>query len=184
MTVDRGPGFPPPPFVLAANHHSFLDPPLLGSVYGDRVRFIGLADLFGNYRLLDWALDGYDVIRVRRGTVPLGATRIAISHLEAGGVVGLFPEGIRSHRFGDHAPLPGAAWLASRAGVPLVAVAVTGTEQVLGVDNKLHRGRVKITVGPSLHANGPGREAVDDLTRRWAEWVAEIVSTPEAADLR
>jgi 1-acyl-sn-glycerol-3-phosphate acyltransferase len=184
MTVDRGAGFPPPPFLIAANHHSFLDPPLIGSVYGKPIRFIGLADLFGSYPILDWALDGYEVIRVRRGTVPLGAMRSALSHLEAGGVVGLFPEGIRSSRFGDRAPLPGAAWLAARTGVPLVAVAVEGTEQVLGVDNQLHRGHVKVTVGPTLRAVGKGREAVDDLTRRWAAWVAVTVGAPKAADLR
>jgi 1-acyl-sn-glycerol-3-phosphate acyltransferase len=176
MKVDRGSGFPPPPFVVAANHHSFLDPPLIGSVYGKPIRFIGLADLFGNYRILDWALDGYEVIRVRRGTVPLGAVRTAIAHLEDGGVVGLFPEGIRSPRFGDRRPLPGAAWLASRTGVPLVAMAVEGTERVLGVDNELHRGRVKVTVGPAFRADGKGREAVDDLTRRWADWVATTLA--------
>jgi 1-acyl-sn-glycerol-3-phosphate acyltransferase len=175
MTVHRGPGFPNPPFVIAANHHSFLDPPLIGSVYGRPIRFIGLAELFGNYRLLDWALDGYEVIRVRREMVPVGAIRAALSHLEAGGVVGLFPEGIRSRRFGDHTPLPGAAWLATRSGVPLVPMAVEGTEQVLGVDNRLHRGRVRITVGPTLYPRGSRRADIDDLTRRWAEWVGSTL---------
>jgi 1-acyl-sn-glycerol-3-phosphate acyltransferase len=110
--------------------------------------------------------------------------RAALSHLETGGVVGLFPEGIRSHRFGDRAPLPGAAWLAVRTGVPMVAVAVEGTERVLGVDNELHRGRVKVTVGPTLLARGTRREAVDDLTRRWSEWVAATVKETESANLR
>ena len=176
LRVDRGSGFPPPPFVIAANHHSFLDPPLVGAVYGERARFVALVDLYGNHRWLDWTLDGFEVITVRRGGIPLGAMRECLSHLSEGGVIGMFPEGIRVERFGDAGFKPGAAWLAGRAGVPLVAVAVTGTEQVLGVDNKLRRGRVEVVVGPTLHPTGTDRTAVADLTRRWAEWVGEALS--------
>ena len=88
----------------------------------------------------------------------------------------MFPEGIRVERFGDAGFKPGAAWLAGRAGVPLVAVAVTGTDQVLGVDNKLRRGRVEVVIGPTFHPTGTDRTAVTDLTRRWAEWVGEALS--------
>jgi 1-acyl-sn-glycerol-3-phosphate acyltransferase len=176
LDVHRGGGFPDPPFIIAANHYSFLDPPLVGAVYGKPARFIALADLYGNHRTLDWALDGFEVIAVRRGTVPLGAVRQCLSHLAAGGVVGMFPEGIRVERFGDAGFKPGAAWLAGRAGVPLVAVAVTGTNRVLGVDNKLHRGRVGMVIGPTLHPTGTDRAAVADLTRRWADWVEETLS--------
>jgi 1-acyl-sn-glycerol-3-phosphate acyltransferase len=176
LQIDRGPGFPPPPFVLAANHYSFLDPPLVGAVYGSRARFIGLTDLYGNHKPLDWALNALEVITVRRGTVPLGTVRQCLAHLESGGVVGLFPEGIRVEKFGDAGFKPGAAWLAARTGVPLVAVAVTGTRQVLGIDNKFHKGRVKVIVGPTLHPTGRDRRAVDDLTRRWAQWVEQTLT--------
>jgi 1-acyl-sn-glycerol-3-phosphate acyltransferase len=176
MSIDRGPGFPPPPFVIAANHYSFLDPPLVGAVYRRRVRFIGLVDLLGHHRFMDWAMDAFEVIQVRRGTVPLGTIRASLAHLEAGGVIALFPEGRRVERFGDLEPRPGAAWLAVRAGVPLVPVAMTGTDQVLGIDNKLRRGRVGVIVGPPLHPEGMGREAVADLTRRWVAWMEETVA--------
>ncbi len=73
--------------------------------------------------------------------------------------------------------MPGAAWLAVRAGVPIVAVAAIGTDQVLGIDNRLHRGRVRIKVGPTFYAEGIGRAAVDDLTKRWSAWIAEATET-------
>jgi 1-acyl-sn-glycerol-3-phosphate acyltransferase len=170
----EGAGFPPPPFVIAANHHSFLDAPLVGAAYGHRQRFLTLVDLFGNYRLLDWTLRTFEVIEVRRGSVPLGPIRTAIGYLRAGGVVSVFPEGIRAVRFGDVPLRRGAAWLAVRTGVPLVAVAVIGTGEVLGTDNRLHRGRIRIVVGPSLRP-GEGPHAVDDLHRRWAAWIASVV---------
>lgn len=174
--IKPGAGFPPPPFVIAANHHSFLDPPLVGSAYGRRVLFVSLADLFGNYRMLDWALHLFEVIRVRRGHVPLGAVRQALAHLEDGGVVAVFPEGRRVVRWGEFPPQRGAAWLAVRAKVPLVAVAITGTDQVLGIDNRWRRGVVTLVVGPTLYPDGAGREAVDDLMRQWSEWIATTIA--------
>jgi 1-acyl-sn-glycerol-3-phosphate acyltransferase len=172
LEVDRGPGFPEPPFVLAANHYSFLDPPLVGAAaYGKRSRFIALIDLYGNHRPLDWVLDALDVITVRRGTVPLGTVRACLAHLDEGGVVGVFPEGIRVERFGEAGFKRGAAWLAVKRQVPLVAVAVIGSDKVLGVDNVWHRGRIRVIVGPTLRPTGTDRRAVDDLLDRWVQWV-------------
>jgi 1-acyl-sn-glycerol-3-phosphate acyltransferase len=176
LRVDRGNDFPDPPFVLAANHYSFLDPPLAGAVYGKRARFIALIDLYGNHRILDWTLDALDVITVRRGTVPLGAVRACLAHLDEGGVVGVFPEGIRVERFGDAGFKRGAAWLAVKRQVPIVAVAVIGTDGVLGIDNKFHRGRVRVVVGPTLHPEGTDAAAIDDLTRRWADWIGRALA--------
>lgn len=169
--------FPLPPFVIAANHHSFLDPPLVGAAYGSRQRFVTLVDLFGNYRWLDWTLRTFEVIEVRRNTVPLSALRQALSHLRDGGVVTVFPEGTRVWRFGDVPVRHGAAWLAVRAKVPLVPVAVMGTERVLGVDNKLHRGSVRLVVGEPLFPNGADRMAVHDLTTRWEAWIGQTLAS-------
>jgi 1-acyl-sn-glycerol-3-phosphate acyltransferase len=183
LEVDAGPGFPEPPFVIAPNHFSFLDSPLVGAVYGSRVRFIGLIDLFGHNHLVDWTIDAFETIPVKRGTVPLATVRESLAHLSRGGVIGVFPEGVRVDRFGDAGFKRGAAWLASRAGVPLVAVAVLGSDRVLGVDNKLHRGRIQVVVGPALHPTGTDRASIDDLTGRWARWVADAVSPAVSDDL-
>jgi 1-acyl-sn-glycerol-3-phosphate acyltransferase len=175
LQIDRASPFPDPPFVVAANHHSFLDPLLVGAVYDRPVRFMGLVDLVGNYRWLDFALEAFDMIPVRRGAVPLGPVRTALAHLGGGGVVGLFPEGTRHWSFDPARARPGAAWLAARADVPLVPVAILGTERVLGVDNKLRRGRIRVQVGPAMTAETAQRPGVDDLTRRWGEWIAGAV---------
>ena len=169
--------FPEPPFIIAANHLSFLDPPLLAAAWGKRARFITLDDLFGNYRILDYTLNSFEAIRVKRGTVPLSAIRQSLSHLAEGGVICLFPEGTRAPKWGEVPPLPGAAWLAVKAGVPLVGMAAIGTDRVLGIDNQLHRGLVSIKIGPTFYPEGSGRTAVNDLTRRWSEWVATATET-------
>jgi 1-acyl-sn-glycerol-3-phosphate acyltransferase len=173
--VEEEAPFPDPPFIIAANHLSFLDPPLVAAAWGRRLKFITLADLFGNYPLLDFTLDAFEAIRIKRGTVPLAAIRESLAHLADGGVVCVFPEGTRATRWGQVRPLPGAAWLAVRAQVPIVPMAAIGTDRVLGIDNKLHKGRVRIRIGPSLYPQRSGRTAVDDLTRRWSEWIASAV---------
>ncbi len=157
--------------MIAANHYSFLDPPMVSAAWRGRVRFLTLDDLFGNFRWLDFTLDTFEVIRVKRGARALGPVREALDYLRQGGVVAVFPEGTRAERFGDKPFAAGAAWLAVKAGVPLVPVAISGTEKVLGIDNRLRRGRVRVAIGPALQAEGSGRTAVNDLTKRWSDWI-------------
>lgn len=173
LDVDLGNGLPDAPFVVASNHLSFLDGPLVGTVLRRKIRFLALADLFGNYRWLDFALAAVDVIPLKRGVIPLGPMRAALGHLASGGVVGLFPEGTRHRSFEPTRSRPGAAWLAARAGVPLIPVAVTGTDKVLGVGSRLHTGRIRVAVGPALHPAGSDRTAVEDLMSRWCRWVSD-----------
>ncbi|HEX6299837.1 MAG TPA: lysophospholipid acyltransferase family protein [Acidimicrobiia bacterium] len=162
---------PDPPFVVASNHFSFLDGLVIGAAFRRKVRFLTLVDLFGNFRWLDFALTAVDVIPLNREVIPLGPMRTALGHLASGGAVGLFPEGTRRPSFDPMRVRPGAAWLAARADVPLIPVAVTGTDTVLGVDNRLHLGRIRVAVGPPLHPAGTDRTSVDDLMFRWGRWV-------------
>jgi 1-acyl-sn-glycerol-3-phosphate acyltransferase len=168
-------GLPEPPFVVASNHFSFLDGLLIGAALRQKVRFLALMDLFGNYRWLDFALNAFDVIPIKRGVVPLSPMRAALSHLNNGGAVGLFPEGTRHHTFDPLLARPGAGWLAVRAGVPLVPVAVAGTSRVLGVDNRLRTGRISVTIGRPLSATGSDRKAVDELMTCWGTWVSKTL---------
>ncbi len=108
----------------------------------------------------------FGVIPVPRGRVPLGAIRMALSHLARGGIVGVFPEGTRSASFGEIPPRRGAAWLATRLGVPLVPLYLEGTGQVMGLDNKLRPGRIQITVGPPLVGEDSWM-----LTQHWQDWI-------------
>jgi 1-acyl-sn-glycerol-3-phosphate acyltransferase len=162
--------------VVAANHHSFLDPFLVAAALPARFRFLALQDLFGNHRVVDFALNTFDAILVTRGVVPLGPVRSALAHLETGGAVGLFPEGTRNWVFDPRNARDGAAWLATRAGVPVVPMAISGSERVLGVDNKLRRGTIQVDVGASLRPDGHDRSAVTDLTARWGDWVEKRLS--------
>ena len=170
-TRTRGP-LPEGPFVVAANHFSHLDPPVVGAVIGRPIRFLAVDELQGVSWLLNRTISVFGSIPLTRTGVPLGAMRTALARLAAGDVVGLFPEGTRVNAWGDLEPKRGAAWLALRAGVPLVPVALKGTDRVFGVDNRLRWGRIQVSVGPALGGDDP-----DSLTRAWAEWTEEELAS-------
>jgi len=168
LRIESHAPLPDPPFVVAANHYSHLDPPLIGASIRRTVRFLALDELAEANRFLAGALPLFGAIPVPRVRLPIGALRTAIARLEAGEVVGVFPEGTRVARWGDRAPKRGAAWLACRTGTPLVPVAVVGTDRVFGVDNSFRRAPVRVIVGRALAPDG---EDATSLTVRWADWM-------------
>lgn len=113
------------PCILAANHVSYADPVFLAMACPRPVRFI-----------VDRAQHGRPLVHgvaVRTGAIPventprdLGSLRRALAALRAGSVLGIFPEGGRSHDGTLQPAKPGVALLALRAGVPLVPVGIVG----------------------------------------------------------
>ncbi len=135
------------PVVVAANHFSHLDPPLIGVSLARDFRFLAVDELWGKNRGLGWALRHWDAIPLDRDGYPVGAMRAAIEHLEAGEVLGLFPEGRRVERWGVDDPKRGAAWLAWMTGAPLVPVAIIGTQHAMTpLDASLRRTSVHLWV--------------------------------------
>lgn len=173
LRVEHEAPFPAPPYVVAANHPSGLDPALVGAVHGRPVVFLALDELYDKHPLLRVALTGFGAIPIPRGRVPLAALRTALDALASGYTVGVFPEGRRSPVWGAAPVKPGAAWLAARSGRPLVPIAVHGTAAAVTMDNRFGHGPVGVTVGAPLHAAGPGRPAVADLHERWRAWMED-----------
>jgi 1-acyl-sn-glycerol-3-phosphate acyltransferase len=165
QTPDR---MPRPPFVMAANHYSHLDPPVIGAVMGQTIRYLALDELVEANRFLAGALPVFGAIPVPRTGLPLATLRVALSRLAEGEAVGVFPEAYRVARWGDRTPKRGAAWLAIRAGVPLVPVAVKGTDRALGMDNQLSRSPIEVVIGTPM---SPVGEDPHSLTERWERWV-------------
>jgi len=168
MQVEVQAELPPPPFVVAANHYSHLDPVVVGAAVRNPIHYLAVDELFGNSAIFDRLLGSVGVIPLSRSRVPIRTVRVALARLEAGEIVGVFPEGTRVARWGDILPKRGAAWLAIRAKVPLVPVAVVGTDRALGLDNRLHSAEIRVVVGRSL--SSPSEDA-SVLTANWERWV-------------
>ncbi len=118
------------PVVFVANHVHLIDPPFVMSFAPRRVHPMAKRELFET-PLIGWWFWVYGAFPVRRFSGDLGALRVARNYLRNDEVVLMFPEGTRSRDgAGMKAALPGAAMVALLARVPVVPVAVSGTDSV------------------------------------------------------
>jgi 1-acyl-sn-glycerol-3-phosphate acyltransferase len=145
-------------FVVAPSHRSIMDIFFTGYVSRRRIRFMAKEELFKN-PLLGWLISTFGGFPVDRGSADRAALRAARSALEGGEPVAVFPEGTRSSGPEIGELFDGAAYLATRLGVPIVPVAIGGSEEILPsgkVFPRLHR--VAVVVGePILPPRHEGR---------------------------
>lgn len=112
--------------VIASNHLSLLDPPVIGVAAPRKVHFMAKQELF--VPVLGYIYKTLGAFPVRRG----GADRAAIKHgieiLQSGEVLAIFPEGTRS-KTGHLGKLePGALMMAGKTNATIVPTAVSGTD--------------------------------------------------------
>ncbi|MEM6430200.1 MAG: lysophospholipid acyltransferase family protein [Deinococcota bacterium] len=109
-------------FVLAANHISSFDPPVIGVAAPREVRFMAKKELFENNRYLRALVLGLRAFPVDRNKSDMGAIKFSLRSLKEGVGVGIFVQGTR-HRQDDGAH-QGAAFIAQRGDVPLIPTAI------------------------------------------------------------
>jgi 1-acyl-sn-glycerol-3-phosphate acyltransferase len=138
-------------YVLAPSHRSMMDIPFAGLVTPRRVRFMGKAPLF-RVPLLGAAFRALGGFPVARDGTDRKAVRDSVAMLTAGEVLVVYPEGTRQHGPKIQPLQPGAAYLALRAGVPIVPVGIAGTEEIFrSHGTRIPRfGRVAIVIGPCI----------------------------------
>ncbi|WP_052343865.1 1-acylglycerol-3-phosphate O-acyltransferase [Kallotenue papyrolyticum] len=130
--------------LLACNHLSNLDPLLLGAICPRRINFLAKIELF-RIPLFSQLIRAYGAIPLQRSASDPEALRLAEQVLEHGEVLALFPEGTRS-RDGRLKPFRfGAVRLALKHDVPLLPVAISGTDQAMRPGQRWPR-RVAVAV--------------------------------------
>ena len=173
LRVEGRENLPPGPFILSPVHRSFIDTPIAGMVTGRRMRFMGKESLWEN-RPLGAFLSLLGGFPVERGTADRTALRAATDVLALGEPLVMFPEGTR--RTGDRVRrddmMDGPAFVAARAGVPIVPVGLGGTVRALPVGSFVPRLRKVVAVvgdpippPPKVDGRVP-RRAVREVTDR------------------
>ena len=114
--------------VIAANHDSILDPFVLSAAISRPTRYLAKVELW-RVPLLGGFLDSVEAIPIERGRSDAGAIESAIAALEAGEVVGIFPEGGVAR---EGPWRRGAARMALATGAPLLPVRLLETRKALG----------------------------------------------------
>jgi 1-acyl-sn-glycerol-3-phosphate acyltransferase len=152
------------PCLLACNHISHFDPPLIAARIARKVDWMATAGLFSNGFVGRW-LRAVDTFPVDRARTDRAAVRTALERLARGRMVGLFPEGgIRDGAasiLGGASMIPGPGALAQLSGAPLLPCVILGSDRLYARRNYLpfRRARVWIGFGEPLYAEGSSKQA-------------------------
>ena len=141
---------PDPPYILAANHSSELDPLILGVSVTDHVVFLVSRHL-EQLPIVFRMIRAFDPVFVRRGLADIAGVRATLDRLARGEIVAIYPEG----KVVQDAPLgplhEGLAFIAIRAAVPIVPVAIFGASQMFPLGARWPRSsRLTVKIGAPL----------------------------------
>jgi 1-acyl-sn-glycerol-3-phosphate acyltransferase len=168
-------------YVIAPVHRSMLDIPLASAITTRRIRFMGKAPLFRVPVLgaIFRALGGFPV---ERDGGDVGPVRDSLRILEAGEPLVVYPEGSRQRGTAIAELQPGAAYLASKVGVPIVPVGIAGAEETFRTrPGRLPGfGRIVVVVGepilpPARTSAVVKRSAVDELSATVHERLQKLI---------
>ncbi len=160
------------PLVIASNHLSLLDPPVLGTAATRKVNFMAKQELF--VPILGDIYKALGAFPVKRG----GADRNAIKHgldiLQRGDVLAIFPEGTRSKTGNLGKAEPGALMMAGKAQAVIIPACIAGTD--IKRCGRLWP-KVKVVFGkPMYFPEGQtiNKELLKELTDELMQRIAEL----------
>lgn len=142
------------PLIMASNHISHFDPPVLSGFFPRRLDWMAMGELFGTpfwKRVFTWL----NCIPVDRGGGDRTSLRHALHRLEDGRVIGIFPEG--GIRAGEWSILngaemkPGLSALSIHSGAAVIPCVLIGTDRLYKPDNWLRRSPIYLLTGEAIY---------------------------------
>ena len=145
--------------VLAANHASYIDPPLIGAALQRQVHFLARNTLF-DQPVVGTLLRSWEVVPVDREGAGAGGLKAILDRLRQGGAILLFPEGTRTSTGELQPARSGIGLTVLKSSCPVIPVRVFGTYRAYGRHLRLPRPyRVTVKFGAPLDFDGPRAEA-------------------------
>jgi len=141
----------PGPVVLAPVHRSNLDSVLVALVAERRLRALGKESLFV-HPIFSWVNSALGAIPVRRGEADRQAMRFAQEVIASGEMMIVFPEGTRQTGPTVEGVFDGTAYLAHKAGAPIIPIGIAGTEEAMGSGTRgIKRVPCAVVVGEPIY---------------------------------
>lgn len=134
------------PLIVVANHLSMVDPPLLGASIPRRITFMAKEELFSSW-FSKMVVENYGSFAIKRGKLDKYAIKHALTVLENGGVLGMFPEGKRSKNGKLQMAEGGVSLIAHYSQAPILPVGISGTDDVKGPGVILRRPQIIVNIG-------------------------------------
>ncbi len=166
--------------LLASNHASFLDPPVVGVGYRGRPVHFMARDTLWNSKFGSWWMDHVGCIPVSRGTGDIKALKLTIKALKEGKAVSMFPEGTRTEDGELQAAKGGIGFIIEKSGCVVVPAYIDGTYKAHPKGTKFIKPcKVTVTYGKPItqedfKALGTGRAAYDDYAKLIMQRIADI----------
>jgi 1-acyl-sn-glycerol-3-phosphate acyltransferase len=169
------------PVILAANHASFLDPPLVGSGLMRDINYLARKSLF-RYPVLGWILRKVNAVPVDRDGGGAAGLKAIIDRLRDGGAIILFPEGTRTLNGELQPARSGIGLTVIKSEAPVVPVRVFGTYEAWGKGVSFPRPhRVTVKYGQPMNFSQLRAEAKNCTKARLKEIYQEIADEIMAA---
>src|SRR6516164_3640376 len=164
------------PVILASNHASFVDPPLVGSGLKRGINYLARENLF-RFPVMGWVLHRWQVVPVDREGGGAKGLKAILDRLLAGGGIILFPEGTRT-RDGKLQPArSGIGLTVIKSNAPVVPVRVFGTFEAFDRHMRFpHRHRVAVKYGRPLYFEKLRAEAMTCSKPRLKQIYQEVAN--------
>ncbi len=162
-------------FVVASNHGSNFDPPLLSGAVQRPVAYMAKEELF-EIPVLKQAIELYGAYPVKRGAVDRTTIKAALAYLENGWGVGIFISGTRTPDGRVTDPKPGAALIAAKGQVPILPVCLWGNHLIEQKGKKLPQSTpVTIRIGELISPpSSTKRSELDRVTNLCATSINQL----------
>lgn len=162
--------------VYACNHLSYMDTPVIFGTLPFQFRIVARHDLW-KLPFVGWHLDrsGQVPVNVDNPRASIASLSSAVRTLKSGMPLFIFPEGGRT-RDGHLAPfLNGPAFMAIRAQVPIVPMALIGTHELLPIySGEIHPVPVTLVIGETIDTSGYTSKQANELTERLFAAIADL----------
>jgi len=138
--------------IIAANHRSYLDPPVLNMVAPKPIIFLAKYDLF-QIPLLRWIIKKAGAMPLYSNRKDIKTLKKAIEYLKEGYHIGIFPEGTRMRPKTFGKAHSGVGLIAIKSKVKVIPTYIDGTDDVMPVGSsfpKLFKHKIKIKFGEPL----------------------------------
>lgn len=149
--------------ILAANHASNIDPPLMASLIDRPVSYMAKIELFEN-PIFGAAIRRCHAFPVKRGESDRGAIKAAVAVLREGRILGLFPEGTRSKTGELQKAEAGVALIAAMTGAPIVPVAILNTHRIFANGGLVPQLRIMYGAPIAFQGDRKSKEALDTFS--------------------